>query len=322
MSEPAISVILVVPAAFDHVRTTLRHLGAQTAHDQLEIVLVVPERREDLDIEALTPFHGHRIVEVGPLRSNAHGLAEGVRAASAPIVAFGEDHCLPAPGWAEALLRAHEDGHAVVGPAFHLGNPGTAVSVVDFVMTYGPWIEPAERGERDHLPGHNSAYKRSLLIDREDDLERWLEAESVLHWDLRAHGHSLYLEPDAAVHHFNFSLPSALFEGAYYLARGMAGNRFPGAARRAIYALGTPLLPLIRYRRLSGDAERLAGEVGGLRVKAMLLAALVVSAVGEAVGYTFGAGPAAGKIAEYEYDRGRHMNAADRRRLREARFYP
>ena len=47
--------------------------------------------------------------------------------------------------------------------------------------------------EVDYLPGHNSSYKRDVLLGYGDRLESMMESETVLHWDLRAKGHRLYL---------------------------------------------------------------------------------------------------------------------------------
>src|SRR5258708_37606645 len=45
--------------------------------------------------------------------------AAGIAAATAPYIALIEDHCLVRPGWAEQIVRHHEDGHAVVGGPIH-----------------------------------------------------------------------------------------------------------------------------------------------------------------------------------------------------------
>lgn len=326
MSTPLLSVVLVTPDTFENQRVTLRHLRAQSIHDRIEIVLVGPSAALDIEEAAIEGFSAYRVVEIGVLRSNAHGLAAGAGAASAPVVVFGEDHCFPAPGWAEALVAAHAEGHAVVGPVFRLANPESAVSCADFMMTYGPWLDPLPAGERDHLPGHNSAYKRDLLIAYGDRLESMLEAESVLHWDLKSKGHTLFLEPAAVVYHFNFSRFGPLVTTHFHLSRAFAAHRFEGsglsAVRRIGYALGTPLLPAVRLRRALLDMRRLPDDQKPRGAVGMLVAALGASALGEAIGYTLGPGTAARRVSEYEYHRERHMTESDRELLREARFYP
>ena len=59
-------------------------------------------------------------------------------------------------------------------------------------------------------------------------LEEWLDAESNLHWDLRARGHQLYLEPAACTHHFNYSRVSAWLPATFFAARTFAARRTRG----------------------------------------------------------------------------------------------
>ena len=68
--------------------------------------------------------------------------------AHAPIVALAEDHCFPEPGWADALIRAHQGPWAVVGPVVRNANPATIVSWCDFVIGYGPWMERSRKRSR------------------------------------------------------------------------------------------------------------------------------------------------------------------------------
>ena len=70
----------------------------------------------------------------------------------------------------------------------HNANPDTIVSWADFLVGYGPWARPSIVSERDYLPGHNSSYKRAVLLEYGDALATLMEAETVLMWDLRAKG--------------------------------------------------------------------------------------------------------------------------------------
>ena len=91
--------------------------------------------------------------------------ARGVRAARAPIVAFTEDHSFPQPGWAAALVAAFTGGVSVVGPMVENANPGSAVSWANFLLEYGEWMPPGRPHGHAHLPGHNSAYRRAVLLE-------------------------------------------------------------------------------------------------------------------------------------------------------------
>lgn len=186
MPSPALSVILATPGDFGALRRTLSHLAAQTARDALELVIVAT-RRDALrpDTEVLAVFPRHSLVEIGEFVSLGAANAAGVRAAMAPLVVLAEDHCFPDPEWAEQLIRAHEGPWAAVGPAVRNANPATAVSWADLFVGYGPWLEPVERRDVPFLPGHNSSYKRALLLECGDRLDALLTVETVLHW-----GHS------------------------------------------------------------------------------------------------------------------------------------
>jgi len=99
------------------------------------------------------------------------------------VVAFTEDHSFPTPVWAEALIARHREPWAAVGPAFLNGNPQTLRSWTNLLIEYGPWLDPLEAGVRDHIPPHNSSYKRDLLLAYGDELQGLVEASR---WDLLA----------------------------------------------------------------------------------------------------------------------------------------
>ncbi|HEX8648027.1 MAG TPA: glycosyltransferase [Thermoleophilaceae bacterium] len=314
---PELSVILVTPDRYETIRRTIAWLRAQTVRESIEVVIVAPSREVlQPDEEELAAFHGFQVVEVGTVRSVAAGNAAGVRAASAPVVVFGEDHSYPQPGWAEALIEAHRGPWAAVGPVVANANPRSAVSWADFLPGYGPWLDPTPGGPVTYLPGHNSSYKRDLLLELGDDLDPMLNAESVLHWELGARGHELYLEPRAKTRHFNFSRLPIYLHATFLHARTFAAERARGGRwgtlRRVAYAGAWPLIPLVRIRRVFRDVGR-AREHGVMpRVLPPVLLGLVVSALGEAAGYLLGPGEAPERVSAYEFHRDRHVTRRDR----------
>jgi hypothetical protein len=198
-----------------------------------------------------------------------------------------------------------------VGPAILNANPQNSISWADLLMGYGPWIEPAPAGEVDFLPGHNSSYKRELLLQYGPALDAMLEAETVLHWDLRAKGHRLYLEPAAQTAHTNFSLASSWLNACFHSGRTFAATRAQQGGwswlRRLAYAGGSPLIPLVRLWRILCDLSRPGRPLGlGIRVAPQLLLGLSVDGLGQMVGYAFGAGAARQRLMEYEFHRDRH----------------
>jgi len=320
MSEgavPEMSVVVVTPDCYTTVRKTIRHLRAQKVRGSLELIIVAPDAgRLDLDESALSGFLRHKVVEVGPITSTARARAEGVRASAARVVALAEDHAFPAPGWAEALIERHREDWAAVGPVMVNANPRSTTSWANLLVEYAPWIDPAEGGEREHLPGHNGSYKRDVLLEYGDRLEAMLDSESILHWDLRARGHKLYLEPKARTFHQNFStrssVPTLRFNGGRLFASSRALH-WP-AWRRALFFAASPLIPFVRCSRIARELFKPGRPRRMLpRLLPELLVGLIFDGAGEMVGYALGPGGAMAKLSDMEFHRERFLAAHDRR---------
>ncbi len=319
---PALSVVLAVHGSFDMVRRTVRHLAAQTVRDRIELVLAwASVAGIDIPANIAANFHSCTVEKVRPGSSAAAANAAGVRRASAPIVALAEDHCFPDPNWAEALIEAHARGYAAVGPEIANGNPATVVSWCDYLIGYGPWMSPAIAGEAPFLPGHNSSYKRAILLEYGDDLEDKLESETVLHYEMVRDGHRLYVEPRARASHLNFAQWRIWLPIQFHCGRVFAASRAAdwGLGQKLFYAAASPLIPLVRLRRIAGELLRpnrprhLLG-----RILPALTLGLLLDGAGQMLGYILGSGRSREYLAEYEHDRVRYIHPADRRALDEA----
>ena len=313
---PQMSVIVITPDNFETVRKTIRHLTAQSVRDRIEIVLVAPSAdKVAFNENELREFFRFRVLEVGHMQSTARARAAGVLHASAPIVAFVEDHAFPAPRWAEVLIDAHRKDWAAVGPVMANANPRSLTSWVNLAIEYSYWLEPMSGGEVEHLPGHNCSYKRALLLEYGDRLEEMMDAESILHWDLRVKGYRLYLEPKARTFHQNFSttIPSLIlrFHGGRLFASARA--RRWSVWRRLLFTGGAPLIPLVRFMRIVRELRR-PGRPRHLlpRIMPALFAFLVLDGLGELVGYAFGPGRSMAKLSDMEFHRQRYLQRMDR----------
>jgi len=302
---PVMSVVLATPSGYEIIRKTIDHLQAQTVRDCLEVVIVAPSANGLEPAQAeLAGFRGVQVVEVGPIRSRARAYAAGIRRATAPVVALAEDHAFPDPDWAAALIAAHRDPWAVVGPAMRNGNPGSVVSWAEFLIAYSRWMEPVAAQAIDHLPGHNSSYKRATLLSYGRELEALLDAESILHWDLQAKGHRLYLEPMARTRHMNFTRLSSWLPVELLSARMFAATRARSARwswpQRLLYAGAAPLIPLVRLRRIVREVRRAGQQQVLPRALPVLVAGLAMSAAGELAGYAFGVGDTRRRLCSRE----------------------
>ena len=301
---PELSVIVVTPDCYETVRGLIEALRAQSARELLEIILVTPT----LDavrsgLGELDSFCSWRIVEIGAMRSVPQAKRAGTHHATASAIIFTEDHALPDPQWAHALIEAHRGDWAAVAPAIDNGNPESLISWADFVIGYGPWFNPRS-GEARELPGHNTSYKREVLLEFDDRLEELLAAETNLHEELLARGRRLYLESAARTYHWNFTRIQPWVPYLYHSARLFAAHRRESWSpiRRIAYAGASPLIPLVRFYRLMPPFHRARPDLS-LRVSFPLLFALLVDAYGQGVGYALGTGNADEKLARLEFHR-------------------
>lgn len=314
-ATPALSVVLPTSDDFSTIRQTVRALSRQSICDRLELVIVAPTKEIDVPAAEVSMFAATRVVYGGPVRTSNISRCAGVRAASAPYIVLSEDHSFPEPGWAEALLAAHAEGFAVVGPVIVNANPKSTISWANLVLEYGPWLDGAAKREMDNLPGHNSSYNRSILLSYGDNLERMFEVDSVIQRDIAHSGHRLVLEPRAKTRHLNFSRIRASIPLRFNCGRSFAGHRVIGWSlpKRVMFALGAPLIPLVRLTRvlrMLSTSEKYSWLIP--RIIPMLCLAVLTDGLGEMVGYIMGPGDSPEFLGLIEFNRLRSMNPADR----------
>ena len=311
---PELSVILPTADNYSTIRRTVSALHAQTVCDRIELVIVSPTDDPGVVEADVSRFASVKIVNGGPLRTSNISRAAGIRAASAPIVVLAEDHCFPDPDWASALIEAHRGDWAVVGPVLKNANPRSMTSWANLLLEYYPWLDGADRAEQNDLPGHNSAYRKDLLLAYGDRLEQLFEVEAVIQRDLREKGHKMLLEPRARTNHLNFSRISSALYLRFHAGRSFAGHRTMGWSipKRVGYILGSPLIPIVRFARIV-RMVRASPTYSWLfpKVLPMLALTLLLDGLGELAGYMSGPGGAAMILGEIEFNRVRFMNQAD-----------
>src|SRR5574342_918618 len=165
-----LSALLVVGSSRKRAQRSLDALAAQTKIDSIEILVmdIAPDYRPRLVIPDNKP-----VVYIAMSKGSSFGRArhQALLRARAPIVAFIEDHCFATPGWADAVIRAHQGPWAAVGYAFMNANPRTYISRSTLVCDYGYWMHPANSQPATLLPCNNASYKRDQLLSFGDDLE-------------------------------------------------------------------------------------------------------------------------------------------------------
>jgi GT2 family glycosyltransferase len=185
------------------LRWLLNALEEQTlAKDDFEVLVAHDYEGEDAAL-----IDSHPLARAGTLRSigglSGTGPAakrnRGWRASRAPLVAFTDDDCRPAPDWLEHILAA---AHA---------NPGDIVQGLTRADPYEKHVlaSPHARSQRVQPPDEfaqtcNIAYPKELL-DRIDGFDENLPAPAGEDTDVgiraRAAGAALVAAPEAVVYH-------------------------------------------------------------------------------------------------------------------------
>lgn len=289
----ALSVILVTDS-LDAVARTLACYRAATDPGLVELVVaaVAPDPRLTAASLAAAGFPNARVVDAidGTLQEAEW---RAFQVTTAPLVVFGQAHAFPRPGFGDAILAARSEGRwAVVGPALGNANPEGAISRAAMWLSFGRWMGHPPRGAWPDVPGHNSAYDRAALIELGDDLVGYLEAGWQLQATLTARGHRCFLEPAAAMDVVNPSSLGAFVAHFFHLGRLVAAQRCQrwSTFRRLAYACGSPLIPLVRLRRIVADSLRRGTHAPWVALPLLLLG-LVASAAGEATAFLVGPGP-------------------------------
>jgi hypothetical protein len=315
---PQMTVIMATPGRCATLKRPLRFLRDQTIRGHIELVLIGPGQSafDDLDPALVAGFARCLTLAVGPILEVERAFAPGIAAATAPVVALLENHVYPEPGWAEAIVRAHQGPWAVVGCVISNANVATATSCVEHLLSYAFHDEQAPVGEVARVSRNNTTYKRVALAAFGDRLPDLLPRDGGLMEELRAGGARFYREPQARLAHLNPSLPGSMLRLRLHSARASSSTRArtgrwsPG--RRALYLLASPLFPLLRIRALWSRLRAPQLRKALPRVAPLLLLALLVDAFGQALGFALGEGNSAMAAGRYDLDREPYLTASDR----------
>jgi glycosyltransferase involved in cell wall biosynthesis len=136
---PRLSVIICSFNGAVGVDRCMRTLAKQTIYSELEII--VSDDGSTDNTSEIARAHDAAVIRHVPNRGVSAARNSGVQLASAPIVAFIDDDCVPDPQWAEQLLSGYDDKViATGGPLVVDGEPGLIVS---YLTRHNP-LEPQE----------------------------------------------------------------------------------------------------------------------------------------------------------------------------------
>ncbi len=159
---PALCVVVATHDRPARLERLLEALAAQTAFGSFEVVVAVDRAGPATDL-VLDRWTSEARPNVRRVESGGRGPAAarnaGWRAAGAPLVAFTDDDCEPAPDWLEALLAAAAaapgalvQGRTEPNPRELRASPG--LHRTKSVTALGPWFQTC-----------NVLYPRSVLAE-------------------------------------------------------------------------------------------------------------------------------------------------------------
>lgn len=293
-AAPRLSIILVAGDARSHAERALQSLLHQNIIHQMEIIIM------DCSLPGLPTLAGSdhpRVctLKVPPEEDYGTIRAQGVRMAQAPLVCLFEEHSFAMPGWAEAIIAAHEGPWSAVGGEEYSAVAGEGLTDAAYLEHCIRWMPPATRGEDDSLPTHNATYKRDVLLSYGSDLAVFLTCLPLLFWKLKEDGHRMFIEPDARYLHTYVARPKVLVNQVLWsrIFSSERAQRYDwSAAQRLLRLAVSPILPLLRLARLGWFIARQRPDRLWifLYMSPAILLVDVVSVFGETVGMLFGAG--------------------------------
>jgi hypothetical protein len=179
------------------------------------------------------------------------------------------------------------------------------VSWADYYLAYSEWSSHVSSGIMRHLPGHNSSYKRSILLAFGERLDSLMQAESVLHRFFKDKGYQLWFESKTYTTHLNFTAWTPWVKAQYYTGRQFAGTWAQPWSwfKRLVFTVGSPGIPWLRLWRIQKHIRIAQKTNFFIRLSPLLLVGLFVNGLGQMIGYAAGVGNSIEKVTEHERHR-------------------
>lgn len=267
--RPKLSVVITPTHEWEVQDLTVSSLENQKVTDTLEFLLVCSSFKS-LKFPSNWTKLPFRVIEVKH-KIHVHELrAVAVREAQGDYVVLVEDHVHLSPDWCSQLLARTEEGWAAVGGAVQPGGRQTALSEAMFLLTYGQWF--LREGEQQDAPlsGHNTAYRRDLLLEL-DDLERFMACPALMQSLFRRSGKVPLFTSKVKIRHWDPTGFRTMLYHLWILGKCLGTLRTAGWSRplRLAFSLALPAVAakhwcrgLLQCLRLSGLGVVRWGAIG------------------------------------------------------------
>ena len=281
-TEPLLSVILATDT-IGRVERVIESIAAQTIAKRIELILVTTSRIDESVRERIAAaLHSVKLLDVESIVPLSVARAKGVRVSAAPFIFIAETHAYPDPALAEKLIGALSGEWSLAVPGFRNSNPQSGLSWAGFLSDYGAYSQNLEAGEIHRPPSHDAAFRRSVLLEFGDRLDKALTFGDELYTTLHARGQRCYFEPTAGIQHVNISRFGSFVRERYLsgvLVGGYRSERW-SLQRRLVYALGSPLIPIVILSRIRKGVKeaRQSHSLPAMTIPALMLGASLKAA--------------------------------------------
>lgn len=215
---PAVSVIVPARDAAPTLERCLRALAAQELDEAYEVLVIDDGSTDETTAIAARWAPGVRLIRNGPARGPGAARNRGAAEAGAPVLAFTDADCFPAPSWLAQGVRAIRAGADLVQGAV-APEPGVARTPFDrtVIVSAENGLYPtanvfvrrdvfaAVGGFRDWLGDHERARGRRRFAPRDRRRARAVRTpigeDTLFAWQIRRGGARTAFAPDALVHH-------------------------------------------------------------------------------------------------------------------------
>ncbi|MBP7461598.1 MAG: hypothetical protein KBA26_09950 [Candidatus Delongbacteria bacterium] len=250
MNQPQISVIVMCGKRQGMLDRFLRSFISTQPLDKVEMIFFLPQDFNPDIPESQFSFPIQRITYSGidyfPM------LARAVESASSDTILFQENHTDLRVNVIDPLLEIIQSGnYDSVGCVIHPGSKNSITDWTAYFSHYLGWGPGHPVGPTTGiLPGHNSAWKKSVLMGLGDQLPLYLQAETILYWKLAKQGHQFYFTDRFYLIHDDKMGFGEMLAESFWFGWIFADTRqkVEGWSRikRWIYAVAVYAKPLIR----------------------------------------------------------------------------
>lgn len=292
MNSDQLSVVIAAVNGPDLLNQTIEAIDRLAERPEIELIVVATESISD---ETIIDLKSRNIIVVkgGSLKDSIPRLRHrGIMASNGKFIAILEDHVEVDKRWASTIFTTLSDPSvSAVGGCVAAGKHGW-VNWAVFLADYARYIGPVVEGEHVDLPGNNIAYQRNVLLKHADALSegKW---ESWVNDKLVQSGHRLVSTNRMIVRHCKGFRLGEFLNQRWHFGRSYAGMRNPdlGPVKRAIYGLGSSILPLLlTIRATKLIASRDVPKRTLIQSWPLIALVMTVGAAGECAGYILGPG--------------------------------